>query len=148
MTDSSSTTMQVLNFINAKVDSAMPSIKAGVSGAIEATERYGTSWAKFRAWEYALGGIGYLLLTAFSLVLAFLAYKLAKSLTDPGMAFKWDNNWNSESPKSMTVAVLTALSVILFWIGVYHTIEILPRGLAAVAEPQGFAVQMLIEGIK
>ncbi len=150
MADSTNTTMQVLNFINAKVDSAMPTIKAGVSGAIQATEKYGTSWAKFRAWEYATSGISFMALTMFSLGLMYFTYKLAKTIEKPSKAFNWryNSDEDKDGPKSLLVVILCVISFLIFLVGIINTICSLPRGIAAVMEPQGFAVQMLIDGIK
>lgn len=87
-------------------------------------------------------------MTIFSLFLALFVYKIAKNITDLGKAFHWDGPLSSETPKSVSVVVFGTLSILLFWVGAYNTLDTLPRGIAAIMEPQGFAVQMLIEGIK
>jgi hypothetical protein len=55
---------------------------------------------------------------------------------------------HAETPKTVVILLMSIFTLILFWIGAENTLEMLPRGIAAVMSPEGFAVQMLIDGIK
>ena len=140
------TTMQVLHFIDAKMDSAMPVFKTAAMGAANKVEHFGMAWAKFRALEFAGNAMLSLLGFFIGVFLCATSYHFFKrvTVTPP------KSEWGSATPDrwlyfGIVFAVIGFMTSLFSLVGMN---EDLPRAVAGLFSPEGFAVQLLIDGIK
>lgn len=150
ITQNNGSTKQVLDFVGARMDSLAPVLKEATKTVAENVGHYGKEWVAFRAWEFFSGAIYDIGVFLISLALGYISFLIWKKLYKM-MNDRTDIGYRHSESSGMVATFGTIFSVVTIFCFLISTISLadsLPRAVAAIAHPEGLAVQMIIEGLR